>query len=416
MSSPTVWEEIQTLPVFDTHTHLETSARVGATDFFDIAHYFWFRRELEAAGYPRNAEELPPAQRFAAFKAAYGSARNTAWAGMVRRMIRDLYQIDITDDDGPERADSAIRERADDAAWPQEVCRRVGIRRIVTGLNEPNDLARLGGAIHVVPVYVRRPDDIVERVRIAPNQRRAAEAVAREIESAVAELAEAGHRSVRVDWPFEGLGNDVHDPREPDSQGTSDETIRRFLGHRMLAAASQRRLHLQIFVGMLRLDGPAAEGEYRSTSGLSRSTSLDDPKRIVDMHDIFDLYPGIDFELINAAGGSALDIVQAARIYPNVYPGGLWWFNFRASTYRANMQYRLEALPAGRAPMVASDARHIEWAYTKVLFIKMLLAEFLDEQIAGGWIDIDTARFVARAWLHDAAADLYRSESEGETT
>jgi len=91
-------------------------------------------------------------------------------------------------------------------------------------------------------------------------------------------------------------------------------------------------------------------------------------------------------------------------------PGGLWWFNFRASTYRETMRYRLEALPASRCTLLASDARCIEWVYCKTLVVKRLLAEFLSDQLERGWLDQDTALYVAREWLHDAAARLYRGD------
>lgn len=405
MARRQVREEVLNLPVFDTHTHLETSAQVAAVDFFDIAHYFWFRRELEAAGYPRNAEELEAPRRLEAFTKAYARSRNTSWAHMVRRMVLDLYDVDIREDGGPRRADEAIRERSTEDSWPSEVCERIGLRTVVTGLSEPNDLARLGDRVHVVPVYRRNLAEVLPRIKAASNQRAASRAAADEIESVVNEYAASGYRTIRIEYPFAGLGSAVFEQREPDSLGSSDETIRNYLGHRLMGALAKHRMHVQVFLGMKQPD-PA----YESQSGLSRATSLDDAKRVVEMHEVFDMYAGIDFELVNAAPASALDIVQAARIYPNVYPGGLWWFNFRASTYRANMQYRLEALPAVRSTLVASDARHIEWAYAKILFVKLLLAEFLQGQIAGGWIDTDIARFVAASWLHDAASQLYRKE------
>jgi glucuronate isomerase len=402
-----LWEEIRSLPVFDTHTHLETSAGVGAQDFFDIAHYFWFRRELTAAGYPQDAEQMPSSERFAAFAAAYRRTRNTTWARMVRRMISDLYAVDITEEGGPERADSAIREKATDETWPEAVCDKAGITEIVTGLHEPNDLDRLGNRVRFVPIYLRNQQELVTRIQGAPNQREACEQVSAEINHTIDEYAADGRRSIRADFPFLGIGKAAYTAAIPDSRGSSEEAIKSFVGHSLMSALAKHRMHVQVFVGMKHPD-PA----YTSRTNLSRSTSLDDPNRIVEMHEVFDMYQDIDFEIVNAAPGSAMDIVQAARIYPNVYPGGLWWFNFRAGTYRANMQFRMEALPAVRSTLVASDARHIEWAYTKILLVKMLLTEFLEGQIAGGWIDTEVALFVAASWLHDSAAQLYRTTEE----
>lgn len=85
----------------------------------------------------------------------------------------------------------------------------------------------------------------------------------------------------------------------------------------------------------------------------------------------------------------------------------MWWFNFRRSVYDKSMQYRLEALPANRCSIVASDARCVEWTYIKVLYIKKVMAHFFDKQIKEGWISRDTALYTAQNWLHDTAAELY---------
>jgi len=85
----------------------------------------------------------------------------------------------------------------------------------------------------------------------------------------------------------------------------------------------------------------------------------------------------------------------------------LWWYNFRASTYRAAMQARLEAVPAEKCTFLASDGRCIEWCYAKTMLTKNLLADFLHEQVAGDQINEADALWVAREWLHDSAARRY---------
>ncbi len=135
--------------------------------------------------------------------------------------------------------------------------------------------------------------------------------------------------------------------------------------------------------------------------------ALNDPRRLFDMASVFARYPGCTFEILNAAELSSLDIVQMARIYPNVLPGGLWWFAFRGSVYRNNFQYRLEALPACKSTIIATDARCIEWAYIKTRFVKHILGQFLWDQIEQGLADHETAIYAARCWLHDTTADYY---------
>ncbi|MOA45380.1 hypothetical protein D3C78_1677730 [compost metagenome] len=71
------------------------------------------------------------------------------------------------------------------------------------------------------------------------------------------------------------------------------------------------------------------------------------------------------------------------------------------------MQYRFEALPAIKSSLVVSDARCIEWSYGKIVMIKRLTAEFLWNQVEGGWMDEDGAIQVADYWLYLSAAKRY---------
>jgi len=71
------------------------------------------------------------------------------------------------------------------------------------------------------------------------------------------------------------------------------------------------------------------------------------------------------------------------------------------------MQARVEAVPASKSAIVASDARCIEWCYGKILLVKWVLADFLHTQGKRGWLSTTDALWVAQEWLHDAAARRY---------
>ena len=169
--------------------------------------------------------------------------------------------------------------------------------------------------------------------------------------------------------------------------------VEAFLTRALLLALGEHGMFAQLFLGIAPVT-PAT------------SMAINDPRRITNLYPLFERY-ACDFELVIGAPQYNLDAVQPARIYPNVHLGGLWWYNFRNSTYRQAMQYRLEAVPAGKCALVASDARCIEWCYGKILLVKRLLADFLYEQVEGGWIDRQDALWVAGEWLHDAAARRY---------
>jgi hypothetical protein len=133
-------------------------------------------------------------------------------------------------------------------------------------------------------------------------------------------------------------------------------------------------------------------------AGMTSPWPLNDPRRIVNFYPLFDRYE-CDFELVAGAPGHNMDVAQAARIFPNVHAGGLWWYNFRPSTYRHHA-----GSPRSRARLQERDRRQRRPMHRVVLHPRRcwssgLLADFLHEQVQGGWINEADAMWVARKWL-----------------
>jgi glucuronate isomerase len=314
---------------------------------------------------------------------------------VVRQILSELYQIELTDADSICDADQAVRQSAADPAWPRRVTDQLSIRRICIHAREPVEFKDLPGVSSVAPIDANLSwNALVERIAAATDRRAMAEQATAEIDQAVDHLAQSGITCMRApEYPFDSLGHKAYTDT-PLQASASRQEIELYLGHALYRALARHSMVAQLFVGV------------EPTSGDQR-IGVDDTRRIPNLHGLFDRYPGCRFELIVGAEGNNLDAVQAARVYPNVYVGGMWWYNFRASTYRQSMQYRLEALPSRKCSLVVSDARSIEWCFGKILLIKHLLAEFLSDQIERGWLDAPVALRVARDWLYDSAAALY---------
>lgn len=376
----TIEEYVMGASVFDTHTHLDESQTVAAANVWDILHYFWFERELQAAGYPVDASQLPEAARREAFLAAFERSRNTYWNTIVRRMLADLFDCRLETARDLDALAEKIESTSADPEWPTTVCDRMGVKNIVVGTGEMDVAHSLAERLVVVPYF-----EIASIVKdLGGDDPAGSDEVWDAIRCELDRLREAGFRTIRVD--LEPLVSGRLSSEEP--AGAEDE-----LYHSMLAELDRAGIRIQVFTGMKR--------------DWKHNTMQNDPQRIVRLYPVFDRYPNAQFEFVNAATGNDLDILQAARVFTNVHPGGLWWFNFRASSYASMMQQRFEALPASRSCIVASDARCIEWQYAKVLFIKTELARFLQEQIDRGWTDVDGAKRVADEWLFESARSGY---------
>jgi glucuronate isomerase len=395
------WREaIGDLPVFDTHTHMNNpGVPIAAQSVWDIVHYFWFAQELWSVGYPTKPMDLEEDERIGRFVAAFSQVRNTVWATMVRETFRRLHGVELSDAASVRAADEAVRAKSADAAWPREVADRLHIKRITVNHEQCADFPGLPGVGAAVPLL---PDhkQWLQRIADAADQRGAGDEAEASVRQTVAGLRDRGHRGMRIDTsvfgdqPQEAIEQAVAGEAGLPKNGASRMQVQTFLTHALLRALSEHGMFAQLFLGIHR------------TTPAGTMMAVNDPRRIVNLYPLFERY-ACGFELVAGAPQHNMDVAQAARIYPNVHAGGLWWYNFRNSTYRDAMQARLEAVPASKSVILASDGRCIEWCYAKTLLVKWLLADFLHEQVQGDWISEADALWVAREWVHDAAERRY---------
>ncbi|MBN1250458.1 MAG: hypothetical protein JXC32_22535, partial [Anaerolineae bacterium] len=397
------WREaVAELPVFDTHTHLNMpGVSIPAQTFWDIAHYFWFQQELWSVGYPLDAPHLGEAARREAFVHAFNAARNTHWHLIVRTICRDLYGHPLTDkaglctSDRIKTLDRAIREHAGKPEWAQSVVDRLAIRHIAVNALAEADFPGLAGVGVAVPTW-RDQATWLARVLASSDPTVEIDAAREAARSEVAALKANGIRGMRVSAePFEAMGKPAVALMDTlGGQPWAPWQAEAAMSHVLFEALAEHGMFAQLFLGVERDVSPRT------------SMAVDSPRRITDLYPLFERY-ACGFELVIGAPTDNMAAAQVARIYPNVHLGGLWWYNFRASTYVAAMQARIEAVPASKSAIVASDARCIEWCYGKIVLVKWLLADFLHTQVRQGWLSRDDALWVAREWLHDAAARRY---------
>ncbi len=386
-------EQIAALDVWDTHTHL-IAGELAAADFWDIGHYFWYLRELKAAGYPSNAGDLPEKQRAEAYAEAFAATRNTSMHWVVCEIFRNLYDLEITDAHSILQANEAVKASASDPDWPVQVLDRLGIRRIVVNIPEHAPFEAALGVSCVLPRIDGDVKSWIQALMEADDPAAAGEDIRHQA---------LHHASNIAASRFTGLMTSFGGPCAPTAEipdltkPLSQAQACAFVLDAVCRAAESNGLFVQFFLGM----------ERGFSSQITAHSRTD---RIQCLHGLFERYD-CEFDLVLASNLNNMDAVQAARMFTNVHVGGLWWFNFRESSYADIMQYRIEALPACKSSLVASDARCVEWCYGKICLVKRLLADFLYDRIERGLLDEDDALWVGRQWLYDAPKQLFEPQT-----
>ncbi|MGF7048232.1 glucuronate isomerase [Paenibacillus sp. DS2015] len=390
MNHTSIHDEIMGLEVIDTHTHL-IGDKLCAVDFWEIADYFWFNRELQTAGYPADADTLPEKDRIVAFLHAYRSSRNTMMNIAFTAIMKDLYNIDITDESSIRQADEAVRKNSTTLGWAQNVADRLNIRRFV--VNRPEHAVFEGMKYNALlfPRIDSWLPGLITDIHMSSNRQETLDQAKQTIYDHLQSYEDMGCRGIMTTLPHYEAA--AHTDHELSDDSKSDEIMMMLL-HEVCRGLEKRGMFLQLFLGV--------ERRWGNTS----AAPVNDALRIVRLYGLFESY-SIPFELVVASEINNLDVVQAAWNFANVHVGGMWWYNFRASTYMQSMQYRLEAIAPIKSSLIVSDARCIEWTYGKLVVVKRLLAKFLDEQIRSGWIDREQALNLAADWLYGSAAKRY---------
>lgn len=384
-------EEIMGLETIDTHTHL-IGDQLGAQDFWKIANYFWLFRELQTAGYPSSVEGWAEKDKISAFLKAYHGSRNT-WMNMAFTSIfKDLYGISITDEASIHEANEAVKASSVQGDWAQRTADRLHVTKFIVNYPEHCEFHGMREDAELIPRIDGKLHEWVKQVREAANRADELERVTDQVGKLLASYQLMQCPGVMTTLPsYKASAHLSHNI----TNESSDDELMICLLHAICKALESRGMFLQLFLGV-----------ERSWCSMTPAP-VNDTERILKLYGLFEKY-AIDFELVVASELNNLDVVQAGWNFPNVHVGGMWWYNFRASTYKMSMQYRLEALAPIKSSLIVSDARCIEWTYGKILLVKKLLAQFLAQQIEAGWLDKETALFVAKGWLYDSAAARYR--------
>jgi glucuronate isomerase len=167
-----------------------------------------------------------------------------------------------------------------------------------------------------------------------------------------------------------------------------------YLLRAMCACAVKKNLTVQFFLGVEYDWGVEAAPVNRTD-------------RIINLYGLFRDY-SCPFDLVVASEINNMDVVQAAHIFPKVCVGGMWWYNFRPSTYRDAMDKRFETLASNKSYLSVSDSRCIEWCYGKNTLIKKLAVNFFGEKVRDGFVSYDDALAIAADWFRGTQERLYR--------
>jgi hypothetical protein len=119
-------------------------------------------------------------------------------------------------------------------------------------------------------------------------------------------------------------------------------------------------------------------------------------------------HPRTRFLLMHLAYPWSRDLLGMAFVYRNIWLDLTWSLLLSPSHFKLALHEAIEILPDESRMMIGGDNWHVEETYGTMKLARRLIAEVLDEKLAGGYFSRATAERLARRMLHDNARAFFR--------
>jgi len=119
-------------------------------------------------------------------------------------------------------------------------------------------------------------------------------------------------------------------------------------------------------------------------------------------------YPNVKFPISVLSATEDKELAVYARIFPNVYASGHWWFENTYESIKTNLKNRLKLSPHKKMLGQYSDAYTSELIGAKIDMYKRALSKVLGEYIESKIINEQTALGIAKHLLYNGPKEIFR--------
>jgi glucuronate isomerase len=410
---------VDQVPTVDIHSHIDFQCP-AASDINDIVFYHYIVSELAAAGMsPAHlSPKMPPRDRLRAALPYLPRIANTSTYWALQIILRDLYHVDgpLTGQTWMALCDRVEAEATDPRRVATVLERHACIRRTFLTFQwdatwEELDTRFFAPTVRMEPLVSRPWDDVLLQALEHRTQHIVHSAA--DITTAIQRLASSWRDQgvVAVAASFE-----QEQPREwaaiPPSrvdaalralhrgEGLSDEEaddLNVFTLRSLLAACDALRIPMQIMLGIRGLSG-----------GLRLPVTR--PDVLAALASLFADFPNMRFDVALANPAQAHELASYAKMHPNVWVAGYWWYALYPSVIRRMLRERIEMLPGNKINGFFSDAYCVEWSYAKVRLVRRQIAHVLGDMVEEGYLEEEQAITLAADLLDRNPGCLYLRE------
>jgi hypothetical protein len=347
---------------------------------------------------------------------------NTATYWCANTILRDLYGLegDLSEDNW-RPVNQRIAETSGDDYWPRTILTgRLGIQRCFCCVNEFDDTR--------AEQFRRKPffSPHLEGFSFGPNYLESLisfikhddDSPPESLGSALDRFARRVNESLRQGIRSFGSAIDEDLAIVSAEDAEADMIYGDFISGREISVEQKHILiskFLYRFLDVIREKGVAQWylgaawkfGGRKGKYGYGESYVYVNHNLVPNLLKVFKDFPDVNFNLMYCSESLSQQLTIVARMLSNVSLLGFWWHNLFPSYVEKLISERIEALPANKWILTATDAYTCEWCYGKLSLVKGCLARVLARKVEEGYLTLDKAASLARRVLYDNPREIY---------
>jgi len=416
-------QALEQVRTFDPHCHLRLH-KPTADNLADILqyHHVWIelvssgmgQSEVTASGLPQELRDpqMPPLDRARRILAYLPGIANTTLGLFLRWILRDLYGIgQLTAANLVETA-ALVEARGEDPAWAEDLLRkRCGIEASVsvedTGVPYSPSLLR-AREIYITNLVSGKysPPEILSQWEQQFGRE------IRDVQDYVAFVDGVVDTAGLTDHRFVGLWTLPYISADPPDEEAITAVLRK--------ARDRLPLHAEEIggfatFGLVRLLEALRRTPIRLIQVIVGAEVLPPHRSITHWNGAFTgslarlagRFEEFHFSLSSASDLYTQDVGILAKHLPNVSVAGYWWHTLYPFYLKKSLETRLDMIPLGKIVAYFSDAYHAEWCYPKLKMVKQVVGEIVQERMARGWYDLDTALRIIQHIFYENPKRIY---------
>ena len=418
-----IQEALREVRAFDPHCHLR-AARPAADDLADIVlyHHVWIelvsagmdRFAATKAGLPHELQDpgMAPLERVRQCLPYLPRIRNTTVGLCLRWILQDLYGLEgDLNERNLEKAFRTVEGRARAATWNEHLMReRCGIEASITVEPGPPGAERVHRAREWAPVNLvsgkASPREVLESLEQEFGRPiRSAEDYCEHLASGARKLDAENLRFLGL-WLLPWISPERSRPEDV------APVLQKAAAGEPLSRAESGGF---CYYGVCRLLEELRRGPLRTVQVIVGAEVLP-PHRSIPcwsgefagaLARIAGQFEDFHFNLSSASDLYTQDLGILAKHVPNISVAGHWWHTLYPHYIRKAVETRIDMVPMNKIVAFFSDAYRSEWCYPKLKLVKTIWGEVLEERVAKGWCEVDTAVDLVRAAFYENPARIY---------